>query len=456
MHKPQIDDGIYDIGVDVSENPDRNATNQRPFFRRHSRAIYLSLVFLAVLALSLGLGLGLGLPRKSQPPFLSNVFGSSQVLQSGAPIELWGWSTTGVQVSVTLGSLSPVISAPAGPDGAWRVMLPPQPAGGLPHGFSLLLSENGGERRSLSLTGILFGDVYWCGGQSNMAGSSTPVSYALDATQEIAASAAYPFIRVFTAPNLWSKDDSPLAFFPQDPPIPWSQAGPSSISGFSATCWFTGKGIADGRAAAGRPVIPIGLIESAWDGTSIQAWSPPETFTHCGAPLLSPSSFWPIVPSSLWNTNVSPFAGIRTSGIVFYQGEANAMAPLEQSAYYSCALPLFFSGLRRIFLSPSAHVVAVQISPWVYPSVFNAQVALLREAQRETVSGIAEASIVTAVDGGDPYAPLTSIHPRKVGVSSAPSVCRLCMPALPLIPTPPYFVRTLRNNLWASDARLHF
>jgi len=52
----------------------------------------------------------------------------------------------------------------------------------------------------------------------------------------------------------------------QAPRIPWSVAGPDSVSGFSATCWFHGKGLADALG----PSVPIGLLESAWGSTEIQ------------------------------------------------------------------------------------------------------------------------------------------------------------------------------------------
>ena len=73
--------------------------------------------------------------------------------------------------------------------GLWRQSLPAVAAGG-PYNLTFVSSEGG----SVVLTDVLFGDVYLCGGQSNM---QFTVSSALNASAEIAA-ANYANIRVFT------------------------------------------------------------------------------------------------------------------------------------------------------------------------------------------------------------------------------------------------------------------
>lgn len=92
----------------------------------------------------------------------------------------------------------PVItSPPAGQDGRWNATLPAAPAsiGGVGVNISVVDGTTGA---SIVLADVLFGDVVWCSGQSNLSGGNTPVAYAFNATAEIAASAAYPWVRVFT------------------------------------------------------------------------------------------------------------------------------------------------------------------------------------------------------------------------------------------------------------------
>ena len=131
-------------------------------------------------------------------PLLSNVFGSHMVFQRDAPATLWGWTTPGFSVTVSVSGGGPVVvSAPAGPDGRWNASLPASPAsiGGVGVNITVAASDGGA---TAVLSDVLFGDVVWCSGQSNLSGGNTPVAYAFNATAEIAASAAYPWVRVFT------------------------------------------------------------------------------------------------------------------------------------------------------------------------------------------------------------------------------------------------------------------
>lgn len=69
---------------------------------------------------------------------------------------------------------------------------------------------------SISLKNVLFGDVWVCGGQSNMVFT---VPSAFNATDEIAKADNYPNIRLFTVQRVSS--DTPL----DEPPVilqPWS------------------------------------------------------------------------------------------------------------------------------------------------------------------------------------------------------------------------------------------
>lgn len=97
------------------------------------------------------------------PPLVSSVFGSSQVFQRGASVNIWGTATPGGVVSVTLSGFAPV-TATAAANGTWAVSLPPQPASA---GFNITVcDESSGVTQTL--TDVAFGDVYWCSGQSNV------------------------------------------------------------------------------------------------------------------------------------------------------------------------------------------------------------------------------------------------------------------------------------------------
>lgn len=103
------------------------------------------------------------------------------VLQYGKPSRVWGWSTAGSNVTGCLDVNVTCITALAGADGLWVVEFPAQPAGG-PHALSFLDGESGAAAWYL---GVLFGDVFVCGGQSNS-------SYAALSPQAASARAAGP------------------------------------------------------------------------------------------------------------------------------------------------------------------------------------------------------------------------------------------------------------------------
>ena len=114
-----------------------------------------------------------GMCMTNAPPaaLLSNVFGSGMVLQRGVPAALWGWTDPGTTVVLGLSGTN-YTSPPAGSDGRWQAALPAMPATGPGAGGANLTVASGAGGVAV-LTDVLFGDVLWCSGQSNMAASTT-------------------------------------------------------------------------------------------------------------------------------------------------------------------------------------------------------------------------------------------------------------------------------------------
>ena len=117
-------------------------------------------------------------------PFVSPMFSDNMVLQRGKPNPMWGWSTPGQEVRVQIGDET--ARATVAPDGRWQVRLQPPPAGG-PYTVKI----DGPQHAELHE--ILVGDVWLCGGQSNM---ELPVSRTRNGEQVIR-SANNPEIRFY-------------------------------------------------------------------------------------------------------------------------------------------------------------------------------------------------------------------------------------------------------------------
>ena len=113
---------------------------------------------------------------------------------------------------------------------------------------------------------VLFGDVYLCGGQSNMQFSVPAIT---NSTEEIKRAAEYASIRLFTVGQKTSSkvplDD--LQTIEQN----WSVASAKTVAGnggfgyFSAVCWIFGREVFD--ALGGK--VPVGLINNNWGGTPV-------------------------------------------------------------------------------------------------------------------------------------------------------------------------------------------
>jgi sialate O-acetylesterase len=92
-------------------------------------------------------------------PFVSPIFSDNMVLQRGKPNTIWGWSKPGQAVRVEIaGHLAKTVT---GADGHWQVRIHPPAPGG-----HYTIKIDGPQHEELR--GVLVGDVWLCGGQSNM------------------------------------------------------------------------------------------------------------------------------------------------------------------------------------------------------------------------------------------------------------------------------------------------
>ena len=184
-------------------------------------------------------------------PFVSPMFGDDMILQRGKPNTLWGWSKPGDVVRVEIAGHT--AKAIAGADGRWQAKIQP-PAPGGPYTVKIDGAQHA------ELREILVGDVWLCGGQSNM---ELPLAHARNGRDEIAA-ANHPEIRLF-------KVQSRVAYSPV--PVPrgnWKICSPAAMAedgGFSAVAYFFAERIQDDLH------VPIGLVEDCVGGTPAEAWT---------------------------------------------------------------------------------------------------------------------------------------------------------------------------------------
>lgn len=88
---------------------------------------------------------------------LPRLISNGMILQRDIPLKIWGWSAA--HENVTISFLNKEYSAQADKNGNWTVVLPKQKAGG-PYTMQLKASN------IISLSDILIGDVWVCGGKA--------------------------------------------------------------------------------------------------------------------------------------------------------------------------------------------------------------------------------------------------------------------------------------------------
>ena len=210
---------------------------------------------------------------------LAALFGDRMVLQREMETPVWGWAPPGAHVRVTRNTEAP-LTTQADTQGAWKLLLPPLPAGG-PHTLTIATDQE-----SIILNEVMMGDVWICSGQSNMqwpvwVRSGKQALYTQYPVEE-SALAVYPDIRLFTVPMTTSfqpQTAMPTAKAPMYPGDSidnlsiWRICSPESVQPFSAVGYFFG------RALRRDLKIPIGLIQTAWGGTPCEAWTSADALT---------------------------------------------------------------------------------------------------------------------------------------------------------------------------------
>ena len=184
----------------------------------------------------------------NQYPFVSTIFGDNMVLQRGKPDAIWGWSQPGDTVRVQIGSHT--ASAVAGGDRRWQVEITPPPVGGP---YTLKITG----RQTVEFHNVMVGDVWLCGGQSNM---ELPLQFSLNGAA-VAGAANDPNIRYFTVYG------QPSYHHVNVIAGSWKVVSPQTAGRLSAVAFYFARKIE-------RQIhIPIGVVVDAVGGTPAEAWT---------------------------------------------------------------------------------------------------------------------------------------------------------------------------------------
>lgn len=203
--------------------------------------------------------LGLLAPECRSAIKLPKLISNGMVLQRDSKVKLWGWALPAEKVSVTIGYHSYFTTAD--PNGNWFINIDSFKAGG-PYSMTIK-GEN-----SITISNILFGDVWICSGQSNM---ELPIRRVSPIYQSEIESSTNNNIRCFTVPQKYNFKQEQTDYQEGS----WLSADPKSIQNVSAVAYFFA------RELNHKYHVPVGIIVAALGGSPIEAWVSEPTLKKC-------------------------------------------------------------------------------------------------------------------------------------------------------------------------------
>ncbi len=304
---------------------------------------------------------------------LAAVFSDHMVLQREKPVPVWGWANAGEKVTVEFAGQAK--TATADESGKWQLKLDAMPASTEPRPL---------KTNQLVIADVLVGDVWVCGGQSNMErqlGPRPPQPLILNWEQEVAA-ANFPLIRHFGVAHKADKEP------PRDVVGRWEICSPQTVKEFTAVGYFFG------RELERELKIPIGLLHSSWGGTGVATWTSrdaldglPEVKAQLETELSQPK-IGSKTPTILFQNMIAPLLPFGIKGAIWFQGESGAGLPVA----YDKIFQIMITDWRRHWGLGDFPFYFVQL-PAGSPATREAQARALR---------LPNTGMAITIDVGDP------------------------------------------------------
>ena len=305
-------------------------------------------------------------------------FSDGAVLQRGMKVPVWGKVTpppgkSQRTVAVAFGGQEK--SATADPfTGCWRVELDPMEASKESRTLKVRELIAGVFLDDVidvvEVKDVLVGEVWFASGQSNMecpiVGGNTRYRDGKGAL--MTAMTRLPFVRFAKNNKQWSVASE------RAKSQGWKKYEPNSFAGYtlSAVAFYYARELYFALD------VPIGIVDSSWGGTNIDAWTPRCGYEGCDSTIAETAAYpvkrdWvkesdakgPIreahqQPTVLFNGMVASWAPMAMRGFIWYQGCHNS----GESALYRAKLHALYNGWSKAFANPDLKLYLVQLAPY--------------------------------------------------------------------------------------------
>jgi len=329
---------------------------------------------------------------------LHGLLTDNMVLQRDIRAPVWGWAEPGEVVTVEFHGQTVRTTAE---DGRWKVFLKPTKAGGP---YEMTISGN----NEIVLHNVLVGDVWVCGGQSNMHfqmqayadRSKNRPEAVVEQYESMIADTSPRNLRLMLIDKISRAQPQENVQIVKEFDNSWRELSPEHTAVFSALGFMFGRKLNEDIG------VPIGLIDANKGGTRAELWMPIDLFG--GTP---PSEDG---PSSLYNGIIAPLQPFAIKGVIWYQGESNAGTVADCLAYGS-TFPDLIRAWRRDWRQGDFTFLFVQLASFRKKAEepVDELWPLLRDSQVKALA-LPNTGMAVAIDLGEE----DDIHPyRKQAVA---------------------------------------
>lgn len=279
---------------------------------------------------------------------IAKIFTDNAVIQCNKPFFLWGCASSNSVIFVSIydsqNKLVKQAKTVTNKKGCWRVRFSPMKPSLENHTIQFTCNSKGGDLcLHQELKNILFGDVWLCVGQSNMAMNYHEVPNALSnpytlKNSHIIENYSSANIRLIKLQSPLDKKNNRI----EAPIESWCNCKPEYSKNFSSLAFFFGKKLQENLGNT-----PIGLIDASESGSMIEQWMSMSTYNQIVARHNLKKIAYPVI-SNCFNTMISHIKSLSIKGIVWYQGCSNTYSD-DAVNYYPILLKGLISEWRKIF-----------------------------------------------------------------------------------------------------------